>query len=85
MNIRPPPYTPIPCARYSELELAIMHRRTLRLALRGGRHPGRISTLRPLDLRTRRHAEYLIGRTPAGTLRVLRLDRILRMQDGNPG
>ncbi|OBS08369.1 WYL domain-containing protein [Acidihalobacter prosperus] len=69
-------YTPIACDRYSELELAILRRQRLRLSLRGRGGLRRIETLDPVNLRTRRQAEYLIARNPAGLARVLRLDRI---------
>lgn len=73
-------YTPIACARYSELELAILRRLRLRLSLRGRSGLHRIETLTPVNLRTRCHAEYLIARNDAGTPRVLRLDRIADAQ-----
>ena len=45
------PYVPIPCARYSEYELAILHRQRLRLVWSDGNviHD---QTVLPLDLRT---------------------------------
>lgn len=73
-------YTPIACARYSELELAILRRQRLRLSLRGRGGLHRIETLTPVNLRTRSHAEYLIARNDDGTPRVLRLDRIADAQ-----
>jgi Rho-binding antiterminator len=69
-------YTPIACGLYSEYELLIMHREPLRLSYLGARNRSRIETLTPIDLRTRRKAEYLIARNPNGICRVLRLDRI---------
>lgn len=71
----PRDYTPIACELYSRYELIILRReRLLVTSRRGALH--RVETLDPVDLRTRRHAEYLIARTPAGVSRVLRLDRI---------
>jgi len=75
----PPPYTPIPCERYSELELAILHRQALRIRWRrdGLDH---IATVHPLDLRTRRGAEYLQLRDSAGRRQWWRLDRLGRFE-----
>lgn len=73
----PPAYAPLDCARYSELELAIM--RQQRLLLRWhGRGMQHIETVLPLDLRTRRHAEYLVHLNGTGQRRFLRLDRIIQ-------
>jgi len=49
---------------------------TLRIAWHERRGLLRVECLRPIDLRTRWHAEFMIARTLAGHLRVLRLDRI---------
>lgn len=72
-----PGYTPMDCAQYSRLELAIVQRRRLRLrwVWRGVTH---LEQVHPVDLRTRRHAEYLILRDAAKRRRILRLDRIAR-------
>lgn len=70
-----PDYSPMDCAQYSRLELAILQRRALRLrwVWRGITH---LEMVRPVDLRTRRHAEYLILIDTANRRRILRLDRI---------
>jgi Rho-binding antiterminator len=70
-----PDYEPMDCAQYSRLELAILRRHALRLrwVWRGITH---LELVHPLDLRTRRHAEYLIVRDAASRRRILRLDRI---------
>ncbi|WP_018869013.1 MULTISPECIES: hypothetical protein [unclassified Thioalkalivibrio] len=69
-------YVPIPCARYSELELCIMHGEALRIRWR---HRGldEVARVWPLDLRTRRGAEYLILRDAEGRRQWRRLDRLL--------
>lgn len=63
------------CAQYSRLELAILQRRALRLRWiwRGITH---LEVVHPVDLRTRRGAEYLILRDASARRRILRLDRI---------
>lgn len=74
------PYEPISCELYSIFELTILHRDALRVSWRAARGMHRVETLFPQDLRTRRHAEYMIARTLEGARRVLRLDRILDAQ-----
>jgi Rho-binding antiterminator len=69
-------YTPIDCGVYSEYELAIMHRRRLRLHWldeEGGDH---IESVMPQDLRTEEKREYLIAEREDGSPLKLRLDRI---------
>lgn len=72
-----PDYRPVPCTTYSAYELAIVRGHSLRLWWRGPRGEDRVETVVPLDLRTRRRAEYMIVRA-AGGRRILRLDRIRR-------
>lgn len=69
-------YTPIACNLYSEYELHIMHQDRLKLSYVGASNLTRIETLLPINLRTRKKAEYLIARSLSGVSRVLRLDRI---------
>lgn len=69
-------YTPIACNLYSEYELHIMHQDHLKLSYLGANNLTRIETLLPINLRTRKKAEYLIARSLSGVSRVLRLDRI---------
>ncbi len=71
-------YTPIPCAIYSRYEVAILYGLRLRIVWRGARAIDRVETLRPMDLRTRSGAEYMIARNHIGQRRVMRLDRIRR-------
>ncbi len=72
-----PAYSPMDCEQYSQLELAILHGRTLRLRW-VGRGMSHIEYVRPEDLRTRRHAEYLLLRDAMTRRRFLRLDRIVQ-------
>lgn len=77
--ITAPPYTPIACERYSELELAILRGQFLRTHWRRG-EMDRIAVVRPLDLRTRRGAEYLILRDTEGRRQWWRLDRLISFE-----
>lgn len=79
-----PDYAPMDCAQYSRLELAILKRRALRLRWiwRGITH---LEVVHPLDLRTRRHAEYLMLSDALNRRRFLRLDRIARFDVLTPG
>ncbi|WP_018952709.1 transcriptional antiterminator, Rof [Thioalkalivibrio sulfidiphilus] len=74
-------YTPISCELYSEYELAIMRGRTLKVRWKDRYGMDRVETLRPTDLRTRRHAEFMIARNQLGQRRVLRLDRIVMKEE----
>jgi Rho-binding antiterminator len=73
------PYVPIACDRYSEYELAIMHRQKLRLRWHDDNVVYEQNVL-PLDLKTDHHEEFLICRDDGGTLHTLRLDRIQKME-----
>ena len=72
-------YLSISCATYSEYELAILHRQKLRLVWSDGNviHD---QVILPLDMQTRNHEEFLIGRDEAGTSVTIRLDHIRRKQ-----
>lgn len=72
----PAPYVPIDCDLYSRYELAIMHRRTLRLVWADDDGRAHLETVLPCDLQTRAHQEFLLAETLAGDARCLRLDRI---------
>jgi len=76
----PPTYAPMGCESYSRLEVAILRRRPLRLRW-VGRGMSHIEVVYPQDLRTRRHAEYLLLRDALGHRRILRLDRIVSFVD----
>lgn len=71
-------YTPIDCGLYSEYELAIMHRRRLRVHWRDAAGTDHIERVMPRDLKTENRCEYLIAERQDGSLLSLRLDRILR-------
>ena len=75
-----PAYSPMDCEQYSRLELAILRGRTLRLRW-VGRCMSHIEYVRPEDLRTRRHAEYLVLHDAMNRRRFLRLDRIVQFVD----
>ena len=70
------PYQPIPCATYSEYELAIMQHRHLQLAWRDAHDLEHISQLQPLDLKTENHGEYLLAQDHEGQTLKIRLDWI---------
>ena len=72
-------YVSISCATHSGYELAILHRQKLRLVwYEGNVIHDRI--ILPLDLQTRNHEEFLIGRDETGTSVTIRLDHIRRKQ-----
>lgn len=71
-------YTPIDCGLYSEYELAIMHRRPLRLHWQDEQGGDHIDHVVPQDLETADKREYLIAARQDGTTLRLRLDRILK-------
>ena len=73
-------YTPISCQQYARYEQWIVRRQRLRMAWREHTTPTHLETLRPLDLRTRDHVEYLVVRRANGERVELRLDRILRAE-----
>lgn len=77
-------YRPIACETYSELELAIMHRDRLWMHWRDEEGLNHIETIRPLDLETRNHEEFLLGTGLSLTRYRIRLDRIVefRKMDG---
>lgn len=70
-------YRPIPCALYSQYEVAIMHREQLRLHWRDAEGLDHIDRVMPRDLQTRDHCEYLIAENGEGQELQIRLDRIL--------
>jgi Rho-binding antiterminator len=78
-------YTPIACGLYSEYEVAIMHRETLRLHWRDASGMDHIERVIPKDLQTRNHCEYLIAKDCAdGSTLELRLDRIISKEQESP-
>lgn len=71
-------YQPVSCARYAELELAILRRSRLRLVWRDG-NVFHLRLVSPFDLRTHKHQEFLFCRSEAGDNLIIRLDRIWNM------
>jgi Rho-binding antiterminator len=69
-------YHPIPCAIYSEYELAIMRHHWLQLVWQEPGGLEHISRLLPLDLKTEDHAEYLLAKDYRGEPLRIRLDYI---------
>lgn len=74
-----PPYLPIPCDTYSEIELAIMHRRPLRLVWRDA-NVSFTQVVVPIDLETNSGREFLHARLASGGRTRIRLDRIDRLE-----
>ena len=73
-------YTPIDCGKHSEYELAIMQGRLLRLSWQDGEGQAHIAVLLPLDLLTRNHEEFLVGRDEQDNRVELRLDYIIKIE-----
>ena len=69
-------YKPIPCAEYDGYEIAIMHGTQLQLVWLDANQQHHISVVKPVDLKTRQSAEFLIATTDAGKTLQLRLDHI---------
>ena len=76
MTDKDKPYQPIPCAIYSEYELAIMRQHQLQLVWQDQYNIEHISRLQPLDLKTENHAEFLLARDHEGQSLKIRLDYI---------
>ncbi len=73
------PYAPIACTRYSEYEVAILHRQKLRLRW-SENNVIYVQTVLPLDLKTERHEEFLICRDDNDIQHTIRLDHIHKME-----
>lgn len=73
-------YTPIDCGRYSEYEVAIMHRQRLRVSWREPEGESHVEVLLPKDLCTRDGEEFLIAQGAGGQRLELRLDYIQRAE-----
>ncbi|BAZ92464.1 transcriptional antiterminator [Thiohalobacter thiocyanaticus] len=79
-------YTPIDCGLYSNFELAILRGWRLQVTWQDNSGLDHIELLRPRDLQTRDHAEYLIAERGDGERIEIRLDRIReaqRREEGN--
>jgi len=78
---KPNEYAPINCDRYSEYEVAILHRQKLHLRW----HEANVhydQVVLPIDLRTANHEEFLICRGHEGETLRIRLDHIQKMEPG---
>lgn len=71
-------YIPIPCSQYDRYEVAIMHRRRLRLTWRVDNVIYR-RIVEPIDLQTRDGEEFLIYSKGGKTLSI-RLDQIRKVE-----
>lgn len=71
-------YIPIPCNQYDRYEVAIMHRRQLRLMWHAGNVVYR-RIVTPIDLQTRSGEEFLICRKGGETFSI-RLDQIRKVE-----
>lgn len=77
-------YRPVACEIYAELELAILRHKRLRLVWRDCDGTHHVATLRPKDLLTRQHEEFLISEDSEANLVEIRLDRIVRFDPIDP-
>lgn len=69
-------YKPISCAQYDSYEIAIMHGEQLQLVWIDDTQRYNICVVKPVDLKTRQGAEFLIATTVDGKTLQLRLDHI---------
>lgn len=70
-------YTPVDCGLYSSYEAAILQGKCMRLSWSPANGQLRTALLRPVDLSTRNHEEFLVAETLDGRILELRLDRII--------
>lgn len=77
-------YTPVSCALYRALELAILRREALRLCWHSADGLTHLAVVQPRDLITREHAEFLRLAAPAAGEFELRLDCIIRAETVGP-
>ena len=68
-------YQPISCELYSEFELAIMQQQQIKLVWHEAGQT-RIATVKPLDLKTKNHQEFLLAKDHQGKALQIRLDYI---------
>ncbi len=73
-------YTPVDCALYSEYEVAILQHKRMRLSWRQADGQLHLEVLRPVDLQTRGHAEFLLAKSLDGKRLELRLDQIIKAE-----
>jgi len=75
MNKEDNQYQPISCELYSEYELAIIHRQSIKLVWQTARQI-HMATVIPEDLVTKDHQEFLLARDHQGQALRIRLDHI---------
>lgn len=73
-------YTPIECGLHSEYELAIMQQKRLRISWHQPDGQAHVEVLKPRDLQTRNHEEYLLAEQHDGQQLTLRLDYIRKVE-----
>lgn len=73
-------YRPIDCALYGSYEVAIFKHKRARLSWREADGRIRIDVLKPVDLNTRNHEEFLIAEASDGRRLEMRLDRIIKAE-----
>jgi len=71
--------TPIGCGLHSKYELAILHGKRLHISWVQPDGQLRVEVLKPRDLQTRNHEEYLIAEQHDGQQLELRLDYIRKI------
>ena len=76
MTDKDKPYHPIPCAIYSEYELAIIRQHLLQLVWRDEDNIEHLGRITPLDLQTESRAEFLIAQDHEKQQLKIRLDYI---------
>ena len=69
-------YKPVSCTTHSEYELAILHKRKLRLRWQDASGEIRTEEVMPIDMITHDHAEYLECTNESNETKQLRLDKI---------
>ncbi|MGH8282266.1 MAG: transcriptional antiterminator, Rof [Gammaproteobacteria bacterium] len=69
-------YQPIPCALYSQYEIAILHRTPMRVRWLDADGVTHLEVFTPEDLVTFAGEEFLLARNAAGEPRRIRLDRL---------
>ena len=69
-------YSPIPCDRYSEFEVAILHHDRMRVRWLDAEGHDHLEALHPTDLETHDGKEYMYATTDDGERRCIRLDRV---------
>jgi Rho-binding antiterminator len=73
-------YIPVGCDIYSRYELAILRQHRLRVSWRDAADQLHVDVLRPRNLITRNHAEFMLAERSDGIEMELRLDRIVKTQ-----